>query len=163
MSKKTRGSSGPRAIAGTIANLTKKSIGQRGFIEASIIAEWSYIAPPMYRNDAIPLKITFKHGERSNGLLYIRVCSGSLSTQLEYEENLIVSRVNSYFGYKAVAHVKIIQGPITHRLKPLKISVVPNLTNQQEQLLTDILINVDSDKLRLSLKELGQYIVSQND
>ena len=44
--------------------------------------------------------------------MHLRVASGGLAMELQHFEPVLVERINAYFGYPAVARVKLIQGPL---------------------------------------------------
>jgi hypothetical protein len=155
-----RGSAGPRAIAETAARLTRRSLGKRGFTEAALISEWPSVVGSLLGNTTLPLRIAFSRGERSGGTLHVRVASGAMATQLQHQEPLIVQRINGYFGYGAIARLAISQGPVMPR--PVRRPpAAPELTAEQERLLTERLSEIDDPELKSVLAALGRHLAAR--
>ncbi len=113
-----RGSAGPVAVAATLDRVTRPLFGRRGFAGGALIADWPAIVGTAMAAHTQPLKIDFPKGERSGGVLVVRVGSSAFAPQLQHLEPLVVERVNRHFGYGAVARIKIRQGPVVVRPKP---------------------------------------------
>jgi hypothetical protein len=155
-----RGGSGPRAIAEMAARLTRRSLGKRGFTEAALIAEWPNVVGSLLGNATLPLRIAFPRGERSGGILHIRVASGAMATQLQHQEPLMVQRINGYFGYAAVSRLAITQGPVAHRAQR-RTPGAPVLTARQEQQLDEGLSVIDDPELKTVLAALGRHLAAR--
>ena len=88
---------------------------RRGFAKADLIAVWPEIAGPMHASCTAPEKIVWpRHGnadEPGAGTLFIRA-DGPRAIFVQHELPQIVERVNAFFGYRAVAQARIVQGPV---------------------------------------------------
>jgi hypothetical protein len=157
-----RGQFGPRAINEFSRLLTKKPLGLRGFTETALIAEWSVIVGEAQSLGSLPVKITFPAGDRSNGTLHVRVVSGGLAMEFNHREPLILQRINGYFGYGAVARLKITQGPVPPRLPKKNQSGPPILPPEEERSLQDKLALIDDPELRDALARLGRRLSEGN-
>ena len=69
----------------------------------------------------------------------------------------IIQRINGFFGYRAVAELRYIQGPVPPLKKPRKVSS-PRLSDVAEARLQRNLEGIDDDNLRQSLAALGRAI-----
>ncbi len=152
---------GPRSVAEMAARLTRKPLGKRGFAEASLVAQWSSVVGTVMGQFTAPLKIAFPPGERSNGVLHIRVASGAMATQLQHLEPLILQRINAHFGYGAVARLHMVQGPLPPR-QSHKAPPPPKLTPEQEQTLQSNLEAVEDPELRDALARLGRHLAARS-
>ena len=150
--------SGPRAVGDLAGRLTKQHLGKRGFTEASLISEWATIVGEAQALGSVPLKIQFPPGERAGGTLHVRVASGGLATEFNHREPLILQRINGYFGYGAVARLKITQGSVPKRPPKKAVKPRPVLTPDQEQALQDRLAAVTDPELREALAKLGRNL-----
>jgi len=149
---------GPRAIGEFSQRLTKKHMGRRGFAEASLVADWACIVGEAQSLGSLPLKITFPAGERTSGTLHVRVASGGLATEFSHLEPLILQRVNGYFGYGAVARLKLTQGPVPPRPPKRRAKPAPVLPPERERALQDKLAGVEDPELRDALARLGRNL-----
>jgi hypothetical protein len=153
-----RGGAGPRAIGETAVRLTRRSLGKRGFVEAALVAEWPVIVGSMLSTDTMPLKIRFPRGERSGGVLLLRCGSGTTATLVQHQEPFLVERINSYFGYGAVARLSISQGPVPKRQERRR-PAPPALSRNQEEDLARTVDGVEDPGVREALAALGRHLV----
>ena len=111
----------PRKWKGTlhlgeiVARVIEPVTARRGFARADLVAVWPEIAGPMHAACTVPEKITWpRHADGDEppaGTLFIRA-DGPRAIFLQHELPQIVERVNAFFGYRAVASARIIQGPV---------------------------------------------------
>ena len=102
---------GVRHLAALLPRLTRAALGRRGFAEGGIVADWPAIVGPELAAMSLPERLAFPQGARRDGTLHVRV-AGALALELQHLEPLVIERINGYFGYRAVARLKIRQGPI---------------------------------------------------
>ena len=152
---------GPRAIAEFSQRLTRKPLGQRGFTEASLIADWPLIVGEDQARGSLPLKISFPPGERAGGTLHLRVVSGGLAMEFSHREPLILQRINGYFGYGAVAKLKVTQGPVPPRARRPKAKAPTSLPAEQESALQQRLAAVEDPEIREALARLGRNLAGR--
>lgn len=105
---------GVRHLAALLPRLTRSALGRRGFAEGGIVADWPAIVGPELAASSLPERLVFPHGARSGGTLHVRV-SGALALELQHLEPQVIERINGYFGYAAVARLKLRQAPIPPR------------------------------------------------
>lgn len=150
----------PRALAASLPKLTAKALGKHGFTEGALITDWAMIVGDDLARVSQPEKLSFPRGERVGGVLRIRV-QGSVATELQHLEPLVVERINSHFGYGAVAKLKLIQAPLTRRnarrpaVKPAAIDPI------QKTALRELLGRVDDDETRAVLERIGTAILQR--
>ena len=114
----TRRAGGVRHLAGFLPRLTKAALGKRGFAEGGIVTDWAAIVGPELAASSLPERLSFAQGERRDGMLQVRV-TGAFALELQHLEPMVIERINSYFGYRAVARLKIRQGPVPRRRRRL--------------------------------------------
>jgi hypothetical protein len=156
-----RGQSGPRALAEFSQRLTKKPLGKRGFTEQSLITDWPQIVGEAQALGSLPVKISFPSGERAAGTLHVRVVSGGLAMEFNHREPLILQRINGYFGYGAVAHLKITQGPVPKRAGRHTVQPPPSLSGAEESALQVTLAAIDDPELREAFARLGRNLAGR--
>ncbi len=152
---------GPKAIAEFSRKLTQDPLGKRGFGEASLVTNWAEIVGTAQALGSLPLKIAFPRDERSGGTLHVRVSTGGLATEFQYRKELILSRINSYFGYGAVADMRITQGHVPPRAPKPAAKPAPVLPPAQEQDLQASLATVEDEEMREALAKLGRRLAAR--
>ncbi len=143
--------------------LTGKCFGKRGFSGSALIEEWEQIVGAHDSMVAQPVKIVFPRGERSNGVLYLKVATGSAALMLQHREQLMIERINAHFGYGAVDRIVMAQGPIQKKRKPKKNDEPPVLTPKAEQWLSEKLASVENQELKEVLERLGRRLAAKKD
>ena len=149
-------------MADAVARITKPVFGKRGLSSAAIVNRWADIIGPMLAAHSVPERIVYAKGERTGGTLYLRIDSGSLAVELQHLQPLLIERVNGYMGYRAVAGLKIIQGPLPPRIEPPPPCVRP-LNASEEKALEQCLMSVDDPGLRASLEALGRSVMGRRE
>ena len=105
----------PRPIGEVVRPVMSKPLGKRGFAAAALATDWPAIVGPALASATLPLRVAFPRGARTGATLHLRVASVAMAVQLQHLGPLILERVNTHFGYGAVAKLAFAQGPVPHR------------------------------------------------
>lgn len=100
-----------RTLAAILPKVTAQSLGKQGFAAASVITDWALIVGKELADVTLPQRIAFPVGKRSHGTLHLRV-AGAMALDVQHRSPQILARINGYFGYAAVTHLKLSQGAI---------------------------------------------------
>ena len=105
--KATRGG-GPKALADSLRKVTRQALGQRSLAEQSLILDWPSIAGGDVARMCTPQSLSFQHRDRRmDGTLTLKVQS-SQATRLQHLEPQLIERINGYFGYRAIARLRLL-------------------------------------------------------
>ena len=97
-----RRSGGPKALAVSLSDVTRKALRHRSLAERGLIVDWAIICGAETAALCHPAKLSFsRRDRRMDGLLALRVRAGQ-ATRLQHMEPLLLERINGYFGYRAV-------------------------------------------------------------
>lgn len=93
--------------------ITKASFARYGFAAADAVANWEAIVGADLAVVSAPERIRWPRGsgetaQKQGGTLIIRAAPGR-ALELQYEASRIIARINGYFGYGAIAAVKVVQ------------------------------------------------------
>ncbi len=97
-----------------IPSLITPVLKHRGFTCARILLEWETIVGAEFAHHCCPDRIYFPKGQKKEGTLYL-IMDPSSAFRFEYIKDLITERINAYFGYKAVSHIKVFQKPFKRK------------------------------------------------
>jgi len=115
---------GPKAVGSFIAKLAKRSFERYGFATAAILTDWKAIVGPDLAAYTQPERLRWPRlpepaGDtddtripRGGATLHLRVTSAR-ALDVQYASAQILERINSYFGYRAVTQLRILQAPLT--------------------------------------------------
>ncbi|MDE2562465.1 MAG: DUF721 domain-containing protein [Sphingomonadales bacterium] len=102
---------GARAIADLMPEVGRTAFRRFGFVQSSIVTRWGEIVGAEHARHCQPESIRFPPGEKSDGILQLVVSPGH-APLIQHVIPEIMERVNRFFGYHAVARVKLRQGAV---------------------------------------------------
>jgi hypothetical protein len=121
---------GVKAVGSFLPGLTRKAFEKYGFSTASLVTDWPAIAGTELAAYTVPERLKWPHGVqrsedgappaekgRSGATLVLRV-DGARALDVQYKARQIIERINAYFGYAAIAELRILQAPVDYRLPP---------------------------------------------
>ena len=146
----------PRRIGIQIPKVAGKALGKRGLAFGALLAEWPSIIGPRLADQAIPAKLSFPAGRKEEAVLLLTVTTAS-ALVVQHEEPLIVERINGFFGYRAVARLKLVQGVPAGKPKRAP-KPPPLLSEQQEERLARQTETIEEPELRDALARLGRAL-----
>ncbi|OJW50205.1 MAG: hypothetical protein BGO67_02445 [Alphaproteobacteria bacterium 41-28] len=125
-------------------------------MEGRIIIHWSQIVGEKFSRLALPEKITFPRGKKTEGTLHLNVTSSG-ALLLQYAQDLILEQVNTYFGYKALSTLRM-----THGFIPPEESVpsfpLSSISPEDKQWLESQIGGVHDSELKECLEKLGEAV-----
>ncbi len=144
---------GLRSLAATLPPITSPIFKTRGFAEAGILTDWPAIVGEMLGRRTAPERIAFPRGDRRGGTLHV-TCESAFAPELQHLAPQVIERINGYFGYPAVAQLKILHGRVAQRTKaaqkhPLPVKGTAEAPAPYEE---------DGDPLDAALARLGKAI-----
>jgi hypothetical protein len=146
-----------RPLGASIDKIVKPLLGTRGFGAASVVTQWPQVVGEALARETLPERIAYPMGERSEGTLHLRVANSALALELQHLEPQLIERINGHFGYRAVARIRLIQGPIT-RTAPQKPKPVDKISPEMAEKLERQVAQVENPELKAALKALGERI-----
>ncbi len=150
-----------RSIADLMPDIGRAAFKKFGFVQSSVVTRWADIVGPRYAAVTQPESIRFpSHGERKNGTLNITVSSAH-APMLQHVAPELIERVNRFFGYAAVAKMKMVQGQITpQRAQTAQKSAPPPNLKPIPVELGDSLRDIGDPELRAVLESLAQGLAN---
>jgi hypothetical protein len=100
-----------KAIADLTPQIGRSAFRRFGFVQSSVVTRWPEIVGPTHAKVCAPEAIRFPPGEKADGILDL-VVTPSHAPLIQHVIPEIMERVNRFFGYRAVARVKLRQGAV---------------------------------------------------
>jgi len=147
---------GVRAIGELMPEIGRTAFRRFGFVQSSVVTRWPEIVGPQHARVCSPEAIRFPPGERADGILQLVVvpAHAPLIQQVIPE---IIERVNRFFGYKAVARVKLRHGTVTPDAAEKPAKPPPSLKPIPLEL-GDSLRDIGDPELRMVLESLARSL-----
>ena len=152
-SKATR-RQGLRALGAALPQITKTAMARRGFAAVRVIADWEHIVGPVLASASIPERL-LRDRPGAEPTLLVKVAPGA-ALELQHLEPLVVERINSHFGFRAVARLKLKQGHVARQIVPPKRP--PPLDAETESALQERVADIADPSLQSALLALGRAV-----
>ncbi len=150
----------PDTLGRTLDRVTKPIFGKRGLADGAVVKDWPVIVGDSLARHSQPEKISYTGGDRTDGTLHLRVDHSALATELQHLEPVLLEKVNAYFGYHAVARLKLIHAPLpAPEGRPEKVT--RPLDDTEERTLKDGLGGVTDPELLDALDRLGRAVIGR--
>jgi len=165
----------PRPVSDLVPNLTKGIFGKTNMLFGKLLAEWAHIAGDEIASQTTPLELKFSRtgsGKSAKGgkadktppkaTLHLAV-QPAYALELSYQKNLLIERLNMFFGYGAIKDIKLIQNSEIMNNKIVKKAKIRPLTLQEQQKIDGLVGRIQENDLQTALKNLGKAIVSRQE
>ena len=122
-----RAASGARPIGAYAARALDASARARGFATTALLSEWPAIVGAELAEFTMPDRVVWPRrredgeeaspprGWRGEGAILMLRVEGPRAIEVQHRSGQILERVNSYFGYRAIAEMRILQAPVIRK------------------------------------------------
>lgn len=148
-----------RQIADLMPAIGRTAFRRFGFVQSSVVTRWPEIVGEAHARHCAPESIRFPPGEKSDGILQL-VVTPAHAPMIQHVTPEIMERVNRFFGYRAVAKIKMRQGvvkppPASKEQRP---SAAPPSLKPIPMELGDSLRDIGDPELRTVLESLARSL-----
>lgn len=155
-----------RTLGSYVPRLTRKAFEKFGFATATLLTDWAVIVGPDTARYASPDRLRWPKGfdvldeagdvggrGRPGATLIVRAHAGR-ALDVQYRGQQIIDRINAYFGYRAVAELRIVQASFESR--PAGAADVSPRTaiNRLPKTITAPLDRIDDAPLKAALERM---------
>jgi hypothetical protein len=150
-----------RAIADLMPEIGRTAFRRFGFVQSSVVTRWGEIVGERHARVCSPEAIRFPPGEKTDGILQLLVEPGHAPI-IQHVIPEIIERVNRFFGYNAVAKVKLRQGPVQPPAPTHRPAAPPSLKPIPMEL-GDSLRDIGDPELRAVLESLARSLAGKEE
>lgn len=151
---------GPRKASTFFDKITSRAFKMHGFASLKILNDWPKIVGENLARITWPQKIQFPFGETTGGILIISVSNPGFSLAIKAQEASIIQKISTYFGYKAVATIKV---SISKKFVAMPLEKEefdaarkPKISESDKMDLTQKINEIEDEELRLVFQSLLQ-------
>jgi hypothetical protein len=156
MTAKPKRRRGAQPLSSLIPRAARAALRKHGFAKTEIVSRWPLIVGRGLAAHCAPERLAYAANQPGGGTLHLRA-EGGFALELQHLEPMILERINTYYGYRAVARLVIKQGPLPARRAPRRRKTV-RLTPAQERALAKTLAATRDEDLRQALADLGRQV-----
>ncbi len=158
----TRPRGGPaKSIAELTPQVGRTAFRRFGFVQSSVVTRWPEIVGAHHARVCTPEAIRFPPGEKADGILQLVVLPAH-APLIQHVIPEIIARVNRFFGYKAVAKIKLRQGAVQPPAARERAAAPPSLKPIPLEL-GDSLRDIGDPELRTVLESLARALGGQEE
>ncbi|MDJ1407732.1 MAG: DciA family protein [Candidatus Midichloria sp.] len=159
-----------------IGSALKPACEKYGFVTYRIVSHWEQIVGKHLAYLSFPIEIVFPRNRSDEGLLIIGVSNPGFALEIQASESIIVSKLSSYFGYKAISRVRIkiaqkkyssfIEKPARSPIKAtFRDCTLEGITEEEDKNLTKLIKGIKDPELVeeiAALKEILFFVDKPN-
>ena len=141
-----------------LSDLFSEAYAKQGFAARELVTRWREIAGPEVAAHSEPLKIQWPRqveGQPQEPATLVLRVEGPMALEIQHASDVILQRVNRFFGWSAVGRLALRQGPLSRR-EGLAASRTPDESEIAE--VAETLSSVEDEQLRAALARLGASI-----
>jgi hypothetical protein len=131
---------------------------RQGFASRELVTRWAEIAGPEIAAHSQPLKIQWPRpveGQPQEPATLVLRVEGPMALEIQHSSDVVLERVNRFFGWSAVGRLALRQAPLSRPSRP-KRPKGPDAAEIAKVSAT--LTSVEDDNLKAALARLGASI-----
>jgi hypothetical protein len=141
-----------------LSDVFSDTYAKQGFAARELVTRWAEIAGPEISAHSEPLKIQWPRpveGQPQEPATLVLRVEGPMALEIQHASEIILQRVNRFFGWSAVGRLALRQAPLSRRDRPAARHA-PDAKSVAE--VAGTLSAVEDDELRAALARLGASI-----
>jgi hypothetical protein len=141
-----------------LSDVFSDAYAKQGFAARELVTRWTEIAGPEISAHSEPLKIQWPRpveGQPQEPATLVLRVEGPMALEIQHASDVILERVNRYFGWSAVGRIALRQAPLSRR-NPPAAARAPDPKSVAK--VAETLSSVEDEELRAALARLGASI-----
>ena len=156
MSKPGRISAKPLSVL--LSDVFSDAYAKQGFAARELVTRWAEIAGPEIAAHSEPLKMQWPRpvdGQPQEPATLVLRVEGPMALEIQHSADVILERVNRFFGWSAVGKLAFRQAPLSGRRRPARPRP-PDAKSVAK--VAETLGSIEDEQLRDALARLGASI-----
>jgi hypothetical protein len=141
-----------------LSDVFSDAYAKQGFAARELVTRWAEIAGPEIAAHSEPLKMQWPRpveGQNQEPATLVLRVEGPMALEIQHASDVILARVNRFFGWSAVGKLALRQAPLSRRkLSPVTSAPDPKSVAEVAKTLS----SVEDEELRAALARLGASI-----
>jgi hypothetical protein len=141
-----------------LSDVFSDAYARQGFAARELVTRWGEIAGAEFAAHSEPLKIQWPRpveGQAQEPATLVLRVEGPMALEIQHASDVILQRVNRFFGWSAVGRLALRQAPLSRREAP---KTAPAPDPDQVAKVAETLSSVEDEELRAALARLGASI-----
>ena len=150
-----------KQVSDLVPQIGRAAFRRFGFVQSSVVTRWPEIVGEHHAKVCAPESIRFPPGEKAEGVLNLVVLPAH-APLIQHVLPEIAERVNRFFGYRAIARIKMRQGQVKPPEGKSARGTPPSLKPIPMEL-GDSLRDIGDPELRTVLESLARSFGPEED
>jgi hypothetical protein len=141
-----------------LSDVFSDAYAKQGFAARELVTRWAEIAGPKIARHSEPLKIQWPRpveGQPQEPATLVLRVEGPMALEIQHESDVLLQRVNRFFGWSAVGRLALRQAPLSRRERR-KVPSAPDPKSIAK--VAETLSAIEDEELRAALARLGASI-----
>jgi hypothetical protein len=151
-------STNARPLSVLLGDVFSEAYAKQGFAARELVTRWAEIAGPKVAAHSEPLKMQWPRpveGQPQEPATLVLRVEGPMALEIQHSSDVILERVNRFFGWSAVGRLALRQAPLSRRERPRPPRAPdPEVVAEVAKTLS----SVEDEELRAALARLGALI-----
>ncbi len=147
-----------KPLSALLSDVFSDAYAKQGFAARELVTRWAEIAGPEIAAHSEPLKIQWPRpveGQPQEPATLVLRVEGPMALEIQHGSDVILQRVNRFFGWSAVGRLALRQAPLSRR-NPRPSSRAPDPKSVAK--VAETLSSIEDEELRAALARLGASI-----
>jgi hypothetical protein len=147
-----------KPLSALLGGVFSDAYARRGFATRELVTRWAEIAGSEVAAHSEPIKIQWPRpveGQPQQSATLVLRVEGPAALEIQHASDVILQRVNRFFGWNAVGRLALRQAPLSRRI-PRKATRPPD--EAEVASVAETLSSIEDDGLRAALARLGASI-----
>src|SRR5947209_15061266 len=156
MPKPGRSSAKPLSLL--LSDVFSDAYAKQGFAARELVTRWATIVGSELSAHCEPLKMQWPRpveGQPQEPATLVLRVDGPMALEIQHSSDVILEKVNRFFGWSAVGRIALRQGPLSRRTTPAA-RAAPDAREVDE--VAQTLTTIEDEQLRDALARLGATI-----
>jgi hypothetical protein len=141
-----------------LSDVFSDAYAKQGFAARELVTRWAEIAGPEVAQYCEPLKMQWPRpveGQPQEPATLVLRVEGPMALEIQHCSDVILARVNRFFGWSAVGRLALRQAPLARRNRP---TAPPPPDPESVATIAESLSAIEDEDLRTALARLGALI-----
>ncbi len=141
-----------------LSDVFSDAYAKQGFAARELVTRWAEIAGPEIAQFCEPLKMQWPRpveGQPQEPATLVLRVEGPMALEIQHSSDVILARVNRFFGWSAVGRLALRQAPLARRNRP---APPPPPDPKSVATIAESLSAIEDEDLRTALARLGALI-----
>ena len=141
-----------------LSDVFSDAYAKQGFAARELVTRWDEIAGSEVAAHSQPLKIQWPRpveGQPQEPATLVLRVEGPIALEIQHSSDVILQRVNRFFGWSAVGRLALRQAPLSRRAQPKSVRA-PDAHAVAK--VAETLSSIEDEELRAALARLGASV-----